>query len=327
MVAAVTVRKNGFAEHAFVGKVGWHGLGNELKANASIDQWKKAAGMDWDIKRSPMMFDTDGDGPVEIPGRNVLYRSDDYAPLGEVSKNYKIVQPGEVLEFFRDLVDNNGFTLDTAGTLFGGKRFWALAAIGEEAAVIGDDAIKGYMLLSTSADGSLATTAQSTDIRVVCNNTLSWALTEGKKKGARRVTVSHRSVFDPELAKTDLGIMRGNFREFMIAARKVAKVKTTTPSASEFIAKLLTDTKTIASADAESTRAHKKIMSLFGGEGKGSDLKGAAGTMWGVVNSVTEYVDHHANSSSSEHRMNDALFGRGDELKRIAFDRALEMAR
>lgn len=324
MVDAVTKRKDGTHEHAYVGQVGWHGLGNELQRGASIDKWIKAAGMDWEIHRGAMGFFDSDENMVEIPHLVALHRSDNKHMLGAVSQNYKVVQPKEVLEFFRDLCDTNGFEMDTAGTLFDGKRFWGLASIGEEACVIGNDNIKGYLLLATSADGSLATTAQFTTIRVVCNNTLSAAVGE---KGVGRVRTSHRSIFKPDTVKTDLGIVRGQFKDFMVAARKLAKQKVTKDRASEFIGQILTDTKTIASADAPSTRAHKAIMELFQGAGKGADMKGVDGTMWGVVNSITEYVDHHARSKTEQHRLSDAFFGRGDQLKAFAFDRAMELVR
>jgi len=324
MVDAVTKRKDGTHEHAYVGKVGWHGLGNELKHGASIDTWIKAAGMDWEINRSTMSFFNADDVMVEVPNMHALYRSDNDFLLGAVSPNYKVVQPKEVLEFFRDLCDSNGFAMDTAGTLFDGKRFWGLASIGEEACVIGNDNIKGYLLLATSADGSLATTAQFTTIRVVCNNTLSAAVGE---KNAGRVRTSHRSIFKPDTVKTDLGIVRGQFKDFMVAARKLAKVKVTNDRASDFVGTVLTDTRTIASADAPSTRAHKAIMELFQGAGKGAEMKGVEGTMWGVVNSITEYVDHHARSKTEQHRLSDAFFGRGDQLKAFAFDRAMELVK
>jgi phage/plasmid-like protein (TIGR03299 family) len=329
MTDAVTIRKNGQAEHAFVGQVGWHGLGNQLKENAKLETWLKAAGMDWDIARAAMMFQPKDSGdPVEIDGREILYREDTLAPLGEVSKNYKVVQPREVLEFFRDLCDNNGFQLNTAGTLFGGKRFWALASVGDEAVVMGDDVIKAYLLLATSADGSLATTAQFTSIRVVCNNTLSWAVAEGKKRKNGRVSVSHRSVFKPDDVKDDLGIVRNQFQDFMTAARTLAKQKLDLKGGADaFVAKLLVDSKTIASKEPASTKAYKKIMELFQGQGQGADMKGAKGTLWGLVNSVTEYVDHHQNTEKLENRMNDAFFGRGDALKRLAMDMAMEYAK
>jgi hypothetical protein len=39
----------------------------------------------------------------------------------------------------------------------------------------GKDVSNGYILLATACDGTLATTAQFTSIRVVCNNTLAIA--------------------------------------------------------------------------------------------------------------------------------------------------------
>ena len=194
MVAAVTVRQNGFAEMAFVGEKAWHGLGQELPEGADIETWKTAAGMDWKIQRSKVRYFADREGyqQLEMPGQNVLFRSDSKAPLGIVSKDYKVVQPGEVLEFFRDLTQASGYTLNTAGTLFDGKRFWALAKVGEDAAVVGEDMVGGYLLLSTSCDGAMATTAKFTTIRVVCNNTLSMAL---RAKDRKTVTISHRTKF------------------------------------------------------------------------------------------------------------------------------------
>jgi hypothetical protein len=38
----------------------------------------------------------------------------------------------------------------------------------------GGDRVKAYLLLATSCDGTLCTTAQFTSVRVVCNNTCRW---------------------------------------------------------------------------------------------------------------------------------------------------------
>ena len=60
----------------------------------------------------------------------------------------------------------------------------------------------GYLLLATACDGTLATTAQFTSIRVVCNNTLAISLANGS--GA--VKVPHSTRFDPPAVKKQLGI-------------------------------------------------------------------------------------------------------------------------
>ncbi len=108
--------------------------------------------------------------------QRVLYRSDTHAPLSVVSQRYQEVQPMEILNFYKDLTEQSGFELETAGVLKGGRKFWALATTGQSTALKGKDVSNGYILLATACDGTLATTAQFTSVRVVCNNTLAIAL-------------------------------------------------------------------------------------------------------------------------------------------------------
>lgn len=325
MVAAVTVRKNGFAEMAYVGEKPWHGLGQELVAGANLETWKKAAGMDWTVQRGVVRYATERDsdlGIMQMPEQHVLFRQDTKQALGIVSPKYKIVQPGQVLEFFRDLTDANGYTLNTAGTLFDGKRFWALASIGEEAVVVGEDKIGGFLLLSSSCDGTLATTARFTTVRVVCNNTLGMALA-GKAK--REVVVRHTSRFDADQAKADLGIAKDSFAEFLKASRRLAAIRVNNELAEQFIGKLLVETKTVLKEDVTKSKQFQKIMDLFKGSAMGGTLAGVDGSAWGMVNAVTEFVDHHARAKSDAHRLTSAWFGRGDDLKTEALERALAL--
>lgn len=325
MVAAVTVRQGGFAEMAYVGETPWHGLGQELVAGADIETWKQAAGMDWRIQRGVVRYATTrcaDMGLMEMPEQHVLFRSDNKSPLSIVSQKYKVVQPGEVLEFFRDLTDANGYTLNTAGTLFDGRLFWALASIGEEAVVVGEDKIGGYLLLSSSCDGTLATTARFTAIRVVCNNTLGMAL-QGKTK--REVTVRHTSHFDAESVKQKLGLARNHFGEFLKAARKLAQVRMPVERAEQFVGELLVDSRIVLGNDVRKSRQFQKIVDLFKGQAIGVGQHDTTGNAWALVNSVTEFVDHHARAKTDSGRLASAWFGRGDDLKTAALERALAL--
>lgn len=321
MVAAVSVRKSGKAEMAYVGATPWHGLGQQLTEGASIDTWREAAGMDWKVSRSRVRFG-EGQNQAIYDDHHVLFRSDTKSPLAIVSKSYKTVQPAEVLEFFRDLTEQQGFKLNTAGTLFDGKRFWALAKVGDDAVVMGDDRVGGYLLLSTSCDGTLATTAKFTTVRVVCNNTLSMALSKSEKAGAC-VSIKHNSKFEANAVKGKLGLVTAQFAEFMTAARTLAKKSVTTAKAEEFVESLLIDTKTVLGEDARKSKQFQKIMGLFSGSAMGGTLLGAEGTMWGVINATTQFVDWEARSSTPDARLSSAWFGRGDALKTEALERAL----
>ena len=150
---------------AYVGETPWHGLGNKLPTNQPIEVWQQQAGMNFEIKQTSVLFNAaTGDGNIlnlrSNPDATVLYRSDTNEPLSVVSKRYKVVQPKDVLEFYRDLVKAGGFEIETAGVLKGGKKLWALAKTGQETLLPGLDKVKAYLLLATSCDGSLATTAQ-----------------------------------------------------------------------------------------------------------------------------------------------------------------------
>lgn len=318
---------NGRANIAFVGDRSqiWHGLGNELPVGASIDTWKVEAGMNWDIRSSPVEFslsDTEtGDGSDEFnvfDGKRVLFRSDTSEPLSIVSDKYNIVQPKEVLEFFRDLTEDLGMEMNTAGCLFGGKKFWALADTGLAGTVLKNDLVKGYMLLTTSCDGSSPTIAQFTSIRVVCNNTLTWSL-EGKN--ANRASVRHRRVFSPQDVKTSLGLVHTSWGTFMESVTEMSKVKINDKAARKFIQDLIKNPNNKEISDAE-VRKVDTIMDLFH-NGMGSDM--ASGTLWGAVSGVTEWVDHHSGGRSGDTKLWNSWYGGGANIKTLAFDRAVEL--
>lgn len=322
----LTTRANGTTEMAYVGKTPWHGLGQQLTEGASIENWTVAAGMNWRVKRSKVRYFADAGGTDQRTwdDNHVLLRSDTGAPLGLVSDGYKVVQPKTVLEFFRDLTDNAGYQLHTAGTLFGGRKFWALAKVAD-AYVQGADKVGGYLLLSTSCDGSMATECRETTIRVVCNNTLSMARDAGHK-GV--IKVGHRSVFNADAVKGRMLDSAEHFATFMDQTRRLASIRVTNAMAEEFVRKLLRPSETELNREIETIRAPKgeaEILSLFRGNAMGGTLLGVAGTAWGLVNACSEYVDHRQTAKSDSHRLDRAFFGSGDALKTRAFDLAFSI--
>lgn len=321
MAHELTIRANGYTEMAFVGDTPWHGLGQELQQDASIEQWRTAAGMDWNIESAPVQFvssitQDEVMNLEKFEGQNVLYRSDTKAPLSVVSDRYKPVQPREVLDFFKDLVEESGFRLHTAGTLFGGKRLWALAETGRFAEVTQGDGIGGFLLLSTSADKSLATTARFTTVRVVCNNTLSMATDNND----HCVSFTHAREFDHNLMKAKLGKAVQSFEGFMMMAKFLQQQRVAESQAKQFVRKIVLSAEQFTNLDYnyEKNRQFAKIMDLFNGEAKGADMVGD--TKWGLLNAVTEYYDHHHPARTHDARLNNAWFGSGDSVKAKAIE-------
>jgi len=310
---------NGIAQYASTQRE-WHGLGQLMLPNQPIEVWQKEAGMDYKIQRGRIRFATQPLTPTDYVGnlqtvddKVVLFRSDTFAPLGVVSDSYKVVQPAEVLEFFREWADKGGVTIESAGVLFGGKRYFATAKLAEGVSLDGGrDRVVPYALLSTSADGSLATECRWTTVRTVCNNTLTMA-----RRDAAAFKVSHRSVFRPEDARAAVEAANAEFSAFMTMARDLAKIKVERDAAESLTVKLL------AKASEEVAResaAFEKIMSLFNGAGKGSNFETSHDTAWGFLNAVTEYADHHVRARSDENRKAAALWGQGAAMKQRALD-------
>lgn len=309
---------------AYVGEVPWHGLGNELTPNQSLEVWAEQAGMSFSILETPVRYMAESAGALgsimTYADQKVLFRSDSKTPLSVVSNRFQVVQPREVLEFYRDLTDVSGFQLETAGVLKEGRKVWALAKTGQSSSLKGVDAVNGYLLLATACDGTLATTAQFTSIRVVCNNTLAIALSNG----TAAVKVPHSTSFDPQAVKQQLGLSVSSWDTFMYRMRILSERKVKSHEAMNYFLRVFTDQES-TTPGLTNERAIKAAQTLFDGQGRGAELSSAKGTAWGLLNSVTEFVDHHRRARSQDYRLDSAWFGKGAALKQKALDEAYRM--
>jgi phage/plasmid-like protein (TIGR03299 family) len=305
---------------AYVGETPWHGLGQKLPEGQPIEVWLREAQLDWDLKRLPVQYLVDGKLRT-MDDRFVLARSDTGTALSIVSGDYHIVQPKEVLEFYRDLVSDYGYALETAGALNGGRKVWALARTGKIGTADGNggDKLAGYVLLATSCDKSLATTATFTSIRVVCQNTLFFAMEDIKTEKRRHIKIPHNYFFDPEKIKDKLGLIDKAWQAFMAQVRKMAAQHMKEAEASTFIGAVLgqKDDKPLSR---RAQREHETIMALLS-SAPGQDLSTTKETLWGAVNAVTYYTDHVRGKTAGE-RLDSAWFGAGSALKDRAWEEA-----
>lgn len=318
---------NDRANIAYVGDTPWHGLGKRLTPDSSLDVWAQESGLGFKVESAPAVFNLPGKSL--FTGKRVLYRADTEAPLGIVDPSYKVVQPVEVLEFFEGLVAKHGVHIETAGSLAGGKRVWALAQLSDDTPIIGHDNVRPYLLMSTSFDGLSSTVAKLTAIRVVCNNTITMAIggsdgTTGKTErdvSGRAVNtlvrVKHRSMFDSKEVLQSLGVAEDTWSRWVIQTRLLAEKAMDEAAADKFLQALLPNPEKKEAEKVRGSKGYKAIMNLFQGGAIGADLTQGQ-TAWAMLNAVTEHVDHHT-GRSDDSRMRSAWFGDGDALKRKAY--------
>ena len=72
---------------AYTGETPWHQLGNALPAKQPIEVWAQKAGMDWEIRDTPVRYMTEQAGALgsimSFEDQKVLYRSDTNHPVDE----------------------------------------------------------------------------------------------------------------------------------------------------------------------------------------------------------------------------------------------------
>lgn len=318
----ITRRADGKDEMAFTGarEAIWHGLGQNLDDNASLEDWRTAAGMDWEVLQSPLTYTSVDVANCEtnthlFPDRQVLFRSDNKEPLGIVSEDFKIVQPEQVIEFFRDLVDNHGYKLSTAGTLFGGKRFWALADVQKTGEVTAGDRIDGHLLLTTAVDGTMSTQARFTSTRVVCNNTLTVALAGASTRPVIRVT--HKRDFDADAVKIDMKLIDEGWTKFMGQMRHLANKPMSARQTREFFEEQLFDPDRLAHEQTWGvTREVTRLTDLALG-GSGSAM--SRGTAYGALCAITEHYTHGTGKRDPSRQFWDSYVGNGESKKQSMF--------
>lgn len=318
---------NGRANIAYVGETPWHGMGQQvLDPNMPVHEWAIAAGMDWSAVRVPVGIKL-GDEWHEQPGKFTIVRDDTFAPLGTFTDRYKVVQPDDILSFFRDFIlTDDRFTMETAGCLKGGGVVWALAKFSEHMTVMGE-AHAPYVMLSTSFDGTLATTAQATMIRVVCNNTLQASI---YSKNSGTVKIRHSQVWNEKTAQAaheQLEQVSAGYAAYKGMAEALAGQRMARQAAVDFFKGLIGADAPKEGKEEVSSRKSNQLDALMTAYdatlGEGTDK----GTAWTVFNAVTRYVDHDRATRRTNGddvdaaKMLSRFFGSGAALK----SQALEM--
>lgn len=332
----LTKRADGFVEMAYVGQTPWHGTGQPVTKGAPVEVWEKEAGFDWEAMRATVEYHNADGLLLPYEAKQVIYRSDNMHPVGIVTPKYQIVQPKQMLGMFRKHVEENGWYIHTAGTLRGGARLWVMATHDKLTGKVGkSDKIKCNMLGATSLDGSLRTVFKLVSERVVCENTLRIALAENGEE----VSMRHRSEFDEDELQDSVDIAAESFKAFVEKANELAEkaigveealhilrtlfgkptTKEIKPTQADFEFQRLMAQVTGTPGKLREQRSVTRCVQLYEGAGAGSDLPGSVGSAWGLLNAVTQHVDHEL-GRTRDGRLDSAWFGRGEAIKGAALE-------
>ena len=170
--------------------------------------------------------------------------------------------------------------------------------------------VEGYILLVTSADGTMATQARTTSTRTVCNNTLTVALAE---KGRKVVKTSHRKEWDAEAVKMDMGLVDESWENFSKSIKSLAEREITDDFAAKYLQTKFYNPDVLA--EDQSPARIKEVADLLDKYRYGMGANYSYGTAWGLVNAVTEKFTHGTGKRDPSHQFMQSYFGTGDKIK------------
>jgi len=306
----------------------WHRLGTPVKGAMTAEEAITKGGVDWAVAKQPLRTTTG----INVPDHFAVVRMDRKEVLSVVSGQYKPLQNAAAFKFFDGVVGHGAAIYHTVGSLRGGRVIWILAKLPGEIVVGRDDRVDKYLLLSNSHDKSMAVRIGFTPIRVVCYNTLRAAI----NSMVDSVRIPHRGNFMEEFknAQEALGLANRWFEHAEGAFRVLSQSRCSDGRLSEYLLRLFPEPKMPADKAKleayEDEKYHlieiRSRVAELAQVGRGTNLPGVRGTLWGAYNAVTDYADHDYRGSA-EARLESAWFGTRSNLKLEAFQLAVELSR
>lgn len=316
-----------FESGMFVREPAWHGLGTVLDEPPTVSEAIVEARLDWKVTKEPLYTkeaEVDTVGPPllrQAPDHNALVRSSDRKILGVAGGRYRPLQNIEAFEFFNPFLEKKVATLETAGSLMGGRVVWVLAKLNDfEDEVVANDPVQAHLLLSNSHTGSGAVRVIFTPTRVVCWNTLSAA--EAAPKSIVKVVHSKNLTNSLTAVQDAVDVANKTFAFTLADYRAMARKDITVEGLKNYVRDVLS----VPAEVKDMPRAWEGIEAAFEG-GPGSDIPGVDGTVWGAYNAVTHWVDHQR-GRTDESRLTASWFqpGVGPAIRKKAHAEAVALA-
>ncbi len=301
----------------YVGETPWHSLGTKLDRPATAEEAIQAAHLDFTVEKYRLKT-TPND--LQVESHFATVRTDTMEVLGVVGSRYEPIQNKDAFTTFDALVGEGEAIYHTAGVLGKGERIWLLAKLPDYIRINRDDLVEKYLLLVNSHDGSSTVRVKLTPIRVVCENTLSLALSGAEQE----VHVRHTLNAMEKLKEVHeiLGLTNKLYMQLDAIFNRMAETKLEQETLTEYV-------KTVFPENPESKdqswvkKVHDTVFELAE-SGEGAEM--TRGTLWGAYNAVTEYVDHYRNAKGDEtQRLKSMWFGSGERIKKNAFRSAVNM--
>ena len=335
--------KTGKASLFVVKEPAWHGLGTVVdEALTSKDAIIKS-GLDYGVRKVPNLaaipvdfeYPDDEQDYVQNERSFSTIREDTREILGTVGAEYQVIQNVDAFDWFDSITEAKEAMFQTAGALNKGEKIFITAKLPSYIRIgNSDDIIEQYLLLFNSHDGLSTMEIVFTPTRVVCNNTLTYALNTANSR--YKIRHSKNATVRLKQAQNILQLNNKMAANADQIYNEMAKLKLTDEDIHGYLSKvLLTDYEMqelkdgAHMLDCVSTRKRNMLgdMYRYYHIGAGQNTVETNGTMWGIFNAVTGYYQNQHRFRDDSHKLHS--ISRGDTLTKTikAYNIAVESVR
>jgi phage/plasmid-like protein (TIGR03299 family) len=211
--------------------------------------------------------------------------------LSVVGSRYKVVQNEELFSFADNIHDGNpDVNWESAGSLKNGRVVFGTMSIPRTMVLDpegANDTTNLYLVVYTSHDGSVAVQSAITPVRVMCQNTLNFAM----KKAKQSFKIRHTQTVEGKIiaARETLGLTMNYFDEFEKQAQELFKVEVNNKKFNEIIQSLYPQPKEDVKGSIKKWENKIELIENIYSMPYNANIKGTA---WGVVNTLTERLDY-----------------------------------
>ena len=212
--------------------------------------------------------------------------------LGTVGERYRTYQ-NEDLFAFGDSILDGGAVWESAGSIKNGTKVFGSLRLPKEMVLDPQgraDRVNTYLLVTTSHDGSSSVKAITTPVRVVCQNTLSIALSGAKVSFNIRhsATVKDRAAD----ARKALGLSFSYLDTFQEEMQQLIQTEIDAYTMNQVIKALYPEPDKDA-AKVAVTKHENKIDTIYQLYTQSPTCENIKGTAWGLLNALTERLDYY----------------------------------
>lgn len=293
----------------------------------SLEEATTRAGMNWTVSKRPIyVMNTPSDTDDNLYTTNKFFattRDDTNTILGVVGPDYQVVQ-NEELAYLCERLQGSDVKIETAGILDNGRRvFFQMRGNAFDVGPKKDTNIP-LTLFTNGHDGQWPLSSLPTSIRVVCQNTLNMALSQGKKQNMI-ISLKHTGNIQVRLEAMIEAIENWKHRtaDFQDKAESLARKEVNTEFVQNFWTQIYSDMfgniheNPMNDEQNDDNQTAKSTLTKWANTFD-SEVKLSGANLWTAMNAVTYWLDHqqiYRGEKKQENRFNDILFGTGAKEK------------